>query len=363
MNQRQSLLFALILSAPTSLFAQEICNNGIDDDGDGFVDCYDSSCSGSAACADSYIGGSGNGITPHTTDFAMQELWNSSDTGAPTIYGSNHTVVGDIDGDGIPEILGVRRNKNGNTNYDGDDALYVFNGDDGSLKDSVRLGGATTLYMALADLEGDGCPEIFLGRRDDNLGQFRLVALNCDLTVKWESDTIPGTTNLLESVGILGVADFDQDSSPEVYAKGKIFDVQTGALKVNTTSSIGTIHKQQNAGAVAVDILDDNACDLCSGLELVIGEEVYAVDVIQGSFSLERTLASYNAGNRFITSSQGNNIHFTSIADLDQDGDLDLFVGGRVRPGEYPLAPKSVILENVSENGTAKFRQANDEIS
>lgn len=36
-------------------------------------------------------------------------------------------------------------------------------------------------------------------------------------------------------------------------------------------------------------------------------------------------------------------------ADYDRDGDIDLFVGGKIVPGAYPTSPKSVLLKN--ENG------------
>ena len=49
--------------------------------------------------------------------------------------------------------------------------------------------------------------------------------------------------------------------------------------------------------------------------------------------------------------------------DFDKDGDLDLFVSGRVEPGSYPKPVSSFIYRNDSKNGRIKFTDVTKEVA
>ena len=50
-------------------------------------------------------------------------------------------------------------------------------------------------------------------------------------------------------------------------------------------------------------------------------------------------------------------------ADFDNDGDLDLFIGGRVLPNKYPMPVSSFIYRNVTQNGVIKFTDVSNDVA
>ncbi|TMI83266.1 MAG: RNA-binding protein [Bacteroidetes bacterium] len=75
-----------------------------------------------------------------------------------------------------------------------------------------------------------------------------------------------------------------------------------------------------------------------------------------------------NGKGDFVMDSSALPLNYTSkscvkAVDFDNDGDLDLFVGGRCMPGKYPLPVTSFIYRNDSKKGQIKFTDVTNEIA
>lgn len=86
------------------------------------------------------------------------------------------------------------------------------------------------------------------------------------------------------------------------------------------------------------------------------------------SKSYEDQLFINNGKGDFLLDSAALPINFTSkscvkAVDFDNDGDLDLFVGGRCLPGKYPSPVSSFIYRNDSKNGHVKFTDVTAEVA
>ncbi|HEV8613460.1 MAG TPA: FG-GAP-like repeat-containing protein, partial [Gemmatimonadales bacterium] len=99
--------------------------------------------------------------------------------------------------------------------------------------------------------------------------------------------------------------------------------------------------------------------DAQGGSLLLIGQASYEADSLRQSLALPSVLAvPLDANGRragpVTTAIPGDtaSIGPLALADYDHDGSLDLFVGGRIFPGAYPLSPSSRLFRN---DGTGSF--------
>ena len=230
------------------------CDNGIDDDNDGFVDYYDSDCLNDPNNPNDYIVViPGCEAKPVGNVFDMQLAWRSRDG---TSYSYGLPAVGDIDNDGIPEI--VTANEKGRK-------LYILEGKfDGPGRnqpvEQVTVSNTDLYsYPTIGDVDGDGDGEIFIMDRGG-----RIRCYDHNLNLLWGG--VPGASpaefrSCYTSFGsALGLADFNHDGRPELYYGNEIRDAVTGQLLIKgshgtTLYSLNNWQTELNGAGVAVDIL------------------------------------------------------------------------------------------------------------
>ncbi|MEI9921791.1 MAG: gliding motility-associated C-terminal domain-containing protein [Bacteroidota bacterium] len=273
----------------------EICNNGIDDDGDGFIDCYDGSCANVGNCDGTFLG---NDAKCQAKPAEFPKFTMTLDFSSPNET-TNHlarTAVGDLDRDGIPEIVTMNRYTK---------KLYVLNGNDGSVKYSVSTPFEPQWEVAIANIDNDACGEIFTFGTEGR--DFYLYSYSCDLTTQlWRRNIKNDPINF-------GIADFNGDGKAEVYAKDEIYDAKTGTRLIKSKN-----WSSMNGGPVAVDIDGDE------DLELVVGGFIYSVNLGPGTAD-GGTLTQINQMTDYYIRYD---YSATSVADYNLDGFLDVIASG-----------------------------------
>ncbi len=182
-------------------------------------------------------------------------------------------VVGDIDGDGQPEIV-----VNAVPIFQSLGTLYVLDGKTGASKweRPAQMGYANA--PALGDVDGDGRPDIVIVKEYEHSlllpGSYSVVLYSADGTVIWESARFPGDD--FDYVAAPAISDMDHDGHPEIVVGRVILnsDGSTRGVGVAGRGSFGLSPGGISEGALPA-IAD---LDLDGTEEVIVGNAMYSPD-------------------------------------------------------------------------------------
>ena len=156
--------------------------------------------------------------------------------------------------------------------------------------------------LAVGDVNGDGIEDIFVGGSNHHKGKFLIQSKEGKFSIQDLLSGKDGTEKITEDMGVL-LFDAENDGDLDLYivSGSSEFQIDSPSLQDKLYINDGKGHFQWNEKALPA-FLKSGSC--------------------------------------------------VKAADYDHDGDLDLFVGGRVEPSAYPKPVSSYILRNDKGNFT-----------
>src|SRR5690606_2455048 len=272
-SKSKSFYIGIFFLMYLGLQAQEICGNGLDDDGDGYVDQYDPDC-----FTDPIPSCIAPALDP---DF---QIGLSIQGPANTLDVSISPTIGDLDGDGVVEIIApLGDSSQGYITY------HVINGilQNANINFTIPLiqpVSGTVVQPAMADIDKDGTAELITVGLDGYVYVFAHTGGNAG-TYEFKSD-FP-TYNF----GSPRITDIDQDGVPEVIVGNNVFQFDLVAktlvrkVFIPNTLPYGLDSINWGTDVVVVDILPSNP-----GKEIVAGSVIYGVNWLTETYSILKNL-------------------------------------------------------------------------
>ncbi len=197
---------------------------------------------------------------PAQPDWNLEVLWEKqlgSGTYAPPVVGQldDDDGDGDVDEFDTPDIIILDTSAN----------LYSINGADGSTNWTRAATNTTNILSAVGDLNGDGWPDVLTDI------QYTLVALDGSTgSTIWTGPSSSGKNK--GTCGAVGMADLDGDGDPEAYIGSRTVNGVTGSLRGNGSEGDGLGVGNSYGHSIAADLDGD-------GLqEVVVGNAAYDAD-------------------------------------------------------------------------------------
>ena len=253
----------------------------------------------------------------------------SSDRSVKPVSNLVAPLVGDLDGDGTPEIVCFGATDQSTTLPYRVKELLVFDGATHAIKKVIFLPSYASSFTASPyGLVREGGKGLIVVAHDDCY--LRAYDITAPDALVWKSDE--KYCNSGDQYTTVAFGDLDNDGHAEVVVRNKVFDVATGRLLATATGGSNTGSSYAHTGnssssfrkkiAMACLANIDPSDDL---VEVILGNEIYKPVLTAGRIS---GLSLWKTGPSLPTGVREGDGH-AQVADFNLDGHLDVFISDR----------------------------------